>query len=70
MLGLLAGMSLLVLFRPDWDWLQRLNLPLSQGLYLDQPFERVTRRWARQWLQGGTEKTKKARYVLSSGEPS
>jgi NAD(P)H-quinone oxidoreductase subunit 5 len=70
MLGLLAGMSLLVLFRPDWAWLQRLNLPLSQGLYLDQPFERVTRRWARQWLQGGTEKTKKARYVLSSGESS
>lgn len=58
MLGLLAGMSLLVLFRPDWAWLQRLNLPLSQGLYLDQPFERVTRRWARQWLQGARKRRK------------
>ncbi|MGP9831395.1 NADH-quinone oxidoreductase subunit L [Marinobacter sp. NSM] len=70
MLGILAVMSLLILLVPDWSWLQRLNLPLSQGLYLDQPFERVTRRWASQWLQVGKEKKGHARYVLTSGESS
>lgn len=70
MLGLLAVLSLLVLFLPERAWLQRLNLPLSHGLYLDQPFEHVTRRWARRWLQAGTEKPNQSRYVLSSGETS
>jgi len=70
LLGLLATLSFLILYMPRNEWLQRLRLPLSQGLYLDQPFEQLTRRWARHWLYAKPASTSHTRYILSPGESS
>ncbi|MGM0952351.1 MAG: NADH-quinone oxidoreductase subunit L [Pseudomonadota bacterium] len=42
----LAGLSWLLMFRPQAAWFDRLHWNMSQGLLLDRPFERLIRRWA------------------------
>jgi len=42
----LALLSWVMLFRPQSAWFDRLHWNMNQGLYLDRPFERLTRRWA------------------------
>ncbi|XKH00901.1 NADH-quinone oxidoreductase subunit L [Marinobacter nauticus] len=42
----LAALSWVMIFRPQSAWFDRLHWNMNQGLYLDRPFERLTRRWA------------------------
>lgn len=64
----LATLSLVTQLWPDNPWLQRFHHPVSQGFYLDRPFEQATRRWAKRWLAASTKQDRPGPYLLSSGE--
>ena len=66
----LAVLSVVTQLWPDTSWLQRFHQPVSQGFYLDRPFERATRRWAKRWLAASPIQVRPGTYALSSGEKS
>ena len=70
-LAVLFMLSLVLFARPQGVVAQKLHWHFSQGLYLDKPFEKLTRRWAQTWLNAhGKPADIRLRHRALTGERS
>ncbi|HAX09751.1 MAG TPA: NADH-quinone oxidoreductase subunit L, partial [Marinobacter hydrocarbonoclasticus] len=70
-LAVLFMLSLVLFARPQGVLAQKLHWHFSQGLYLDKPFEKLTRRWAQTWLNAhGKPADIRLRHRALTGERS
>jgi NAD(P)H-quinone oxidoreductase subunit 5 len=70
-LAVLFVLSLLLFTRPQGMLAQKLHWHFSQGLYLDKPFESLTRSWAQSWLNAHSKPADiRLRHRVLTGEKS
>ncbi|MGC8118889.1 NADH-quinone oxidoreductase subunit L [Marinobacter sp. VGCF2001] len=71
LLATLFGLSLILFARPQGCFAHNLHSHFSEGLYLDKPFEKLTRRWAQTWLNAhGQPADLRLRHRVLTGEKS